>query len=307
VGSPEPLSRVARRTPNPELFDPSFVAKLEALALVTRRAMPGTSGGLRRALAPGASPEFSDYRRYTPGDDFRRIDWNAYARLERLFLRLYRAEENARITLFLDCSASMGWGTPSKDRLARQLAGALAYIALNNYDRVAIAKCTQRVDQYLQPVASLTGVTRVWEFLSRLSLGGETDLDTALRDFARLKPPPGLAIVISDLLSPRGYAEGLKALLGLGQEVALIQVLAPEELEPHLMGDWQLIDSEDGRGVELTVTPRLLRAYRERLRALIDQAARFCARQGMTFLQLRSDTPVEEVVLRLLRRAAAVR
>src|SRR5262245_51957690 len=96
-----------RRTPNPELFDPSFVAKLEALALVTRRAMPGTSGGLRRALAPGASPEFSDYRRYSPGDDFRRIDWNAYARLERLFLRLYRAEENARITLFLDCSASM--------------------------------------------------------------------------------------------------------------------------------------------------------------------------------------------------------
>jgi uncharacterized protein (DUF58 family) len=293
--------------PTSQLFDPAFIAKLEALTLVTRRAMPGAAGGLRRALAPGASPEFADYRRYSPGDDFRRIDWNAYARLERLFLRLYRAEENARITIFLDGSASMGWGTPPKDRLARRLAGALAYIGLSNYDRVAIARCTTRVDHYLGPIAGQAAVRRVWQFLEDMPLGGETDLEAALRDFARFRPPPGLAVVVSDLLSPHGFAEGLKALLGLRQEVVLIQVLAAEELEPGLTGDWQLFDVESGGGVEITVTPRLLRAYRERLDALIAAADRFCARQGISFLQLRSDAPVEDVVLRMLRQSGVVR
>jgi len=123
-------------TETTDLFTPEFLRKLDALSLATRQSFPGTGAGPRRAPRLGASVEFSDFRSYTAGDDYRRIDWNAYARLERLFLRLYRAEENLNILLLLDTSRSMAWGEPSKIRLSRQIAGALAYIGLVHDDRV---------------------------------------------------------------------------------------------------------------------------------------------------------------------------
>src|SRR6202165_4188458 len=123
------------------LFEPGFVRILESLTLAGRRVPPGRTAGQWRSRASGSSVEFSDYRTYTPGDEFRRIDWNAYARLERLFVRLYRAEEDLALAVVLDASASMAWGKPSKGRLAAQLAGALAFIALRSGDRVEVAAC----------------------------------------------------------------------------------------------------------------------------------------------------------------------
>src|SRR3954451_5866317 len=118
-------------TPEP-LFEPHVVRALEQVTLAGRRIPSGRAAGQWRSRAAGSSVEFSDYRTYTPGDEFRRIDWNAYARLERLFVRLYRAEEDLSLGVIVDTSASMGWGKPSKGRLAAQLAGALTFIALGS-------------------------------------------------------------------------------------------------------------------------------------------------------------------------------
>ena len=126
---------MVRRT---SLFTPDFLHKLEALELATRGSLAGPGIGPRRSPKVGTSVEFSDFRNYAPGDDYRRIDWNAYARLERLFLRLYRAEENLTVSLLLDNSRSMAWGEPSKFDLACRVAGALAYLALLRYDRVGV-------------------------------------------------------------------------------------------------------------------------------------------------------------------------
>src|SRR5438270_7789335 len=120
------------------LFEPGFVRVLESLTLAGKRVPSGRAAGQWRSRTSGSSVEFSDYRTYAPGDEYRRIDWNAYARLERLFVRLYRAEEDLALTVLLDTSASMAWGTPKKARLAAQLAGALAFIALQSGDRVEI-------------------------------------------------------------------------------------------------------------------------------------------------------------------------
>src|SRR6266513_898671 len=127
--------------PPTPLFEPALMKVLESLTLAGRRVPSGQTAGQWRSRASGSSVEFSDYRTYTPGDEFRRIDWNAYARLERLFVRLYRAEEDLALTVLLDTSASMAWGTPKKARLVAQLAGALAFIALTGGDRVELVAC----------------------------------------------------------------------------------------------------------------------------------------------------------------------
>ncbi|MBI2918350.1 MAG: DUF58 domain-containing protein [Chloroflexi bacterium] len=288
------------------LFSPDFLRRLEALAIATRRSLPGSGVGPRRAPAIGASVEFSDFRSYTPGDDYRRIDWNAYARLERLFLRLYRAEENLNVSLLVDTSASMSWGQPRKFDLARQVAGSLAYIALARDDRVGAAGLGESLHPHLPPVASRASVWRVWEFLEALPCGGATDLGKALASFGGYSRRSGLVVVLTDLLTESDWRGGLRALLGLRHEVVLLQVLAPEELDPSLSGDWRLVDDEDGRPVEVSVTPRALDAYRERLSAYTREVASFCHGHRIAFLQLRSDIPVEDAVLRLMRRAQVV-
>ena len=123
------------------LFEPAIVRALEGLTLAGRRVPSGRSAGQWRSRTSGSSVEFSDYRTYAPGDEYRRIDWNAYARLERLFVRLYRAEEDLSLSILLDTSASMAWGRPTKARLAAQLAGALTFVALQSGDRVELATC----------------------------------------------------------------------------------------------------------------------------------------------------------------------
>lgn len=283
-------------------FDSAFLQKLELLSLVSRRPLPGSGAGLRRSVAAGSSVEFADFRTYAPGDDFRRVDWNAYARLGKLFLRIYMAEENATATLFLDCSRSMAGGTPAKGDFARRLATALAYIALAGYDRVGVAACRAGFDNYLLPVAGRAAAGRVWRFLADQPLDGGTDLGRALSGYAPHTRGPGMAVVLSDLLTPSDWRAGIRALRGLRQQVTLVQVLAPEELEPALRGDFTLVDGETGDRREITVTASTLKAYRARLQAYTNEIADFCGRNDVMFVQVSSDTRLEDVVLRVLCR-----
>lgn len=283
-------------------FDSAFLQKLELLSLLSRRALPGAGAGLRRSVVAGSSVEFADFRTYAPGDDFRRVDWNAYARLGKLFLRIYVAEENATVSLFLDCSGSMAGGEPPKGDFARRLAMALAYVSLTGYDRVAVGACRHGFDRYMPPVSGRQSAGRVWRFLHEQPLEGGTDLGRALQGYAPHTRGPGIAVVFTDLLTGSDWRAGLRALRGLRQEVTLIQVLAPEELQPGLRGDFVLVDGETGERREITVTASALKAYRARLAAYTAEIADFCSRQGIAFLQLSSDMRLEDVVLRLLRR-----
>jgi uncharacterized protein (DUF58 family) len=291
------------------LFEPGFLRLLESLTLAGRRVPAGRSMGQWRSRSTGSSIEFSDYRTYAPGDDFRRIDWNAYARLERLFLRLYRAEENLSLSLLVDTSASMAWGAPPKARLAARLAGALSFIALRSDDRVELAAC--RAGAVTDRILSLSGQAAVWplwNYLERLSCGGSTDLDASLAAYAAQMRGSGLAVVISDLLSPPGYQRGIDALLSHRQDVVLVHVLAPDELEPpgDLMGEWWLIDSEDTESIDATITPSVVRAYRDVLAAYTKEVADYCRRRGVTYLLLRSDVRLEDVLLRTFRHAGVL-
>jgi uncharacterized protein (DUF58 family) len=291
------------------LLAPRLLQILETLTLAGRRIPSGRAMGQWRSRSTGSSIEFSDYRTYAPGDDFRRIDWNAYARLERLFLRLYRAEENLGVALLLDTSASMAWGNPPKSKLATQLAAALSFIALRADDRVELAAC--RAGGVADRILSLTGQASIWplwHYLERLSCSGTTDLDASIAAFGAQLRGAGLAIVISDLLSPAGYQHGIDALLGHRQDVVLVHVLAPDEIDPpaDLMGEWWLLDGEDTEALDATITPSVVRAYRDVLAAYTREAADFCRRRGVSYMLLRSDVKLEDVLLKTFRHAGVL-
>ena len=251
--------------------------------------------------------EFADYRRYAPGDDFRRIDWRAYARLERLFLRIFEAEENLTVTMLIDCSDSMQYGRPAKASLATALAAALAYIALKCEDSVIAGALTDRLAAHRRVGSGKHAIWAVGEFLNRLPQSGATDLNRALFDLGRVVKSPGLTIVISDFLAPGGYQTGLRAVSQLRQEVALVQILAPDEIEPDLQGDWQLRDSEGSGSVDISSTPGVLQAYRQRLLTFMQELASFAHAHAMTYVMIPSDTALTDVVQRLLRQVEIVK
>lgn len=288
-------------------LDADVLQRLDNLTLLAHRPMATGRPGRRRSPLAGSSMEFADYRRYAPGDDFRRIDWKAYARLERLFMRVFEAEENLTITILLDCSDSMHHGTPAKATLASNLAAALAYVALKCEDTVVVGALTDRLATYRRAGSGKNAIWTVGEFLNRLPRSGSTDLNRALYDLGRIVTSPGLTIVISDFLAPGGYQIGVRAVRQLRQEVALLQILSPDEIEPDLQGDWRLKDSEGAGSVEVSASANILQTYRERLALFTQELASFAHAQAMTYTLIPSDTTVTDIVQRLLRQIELVK
>ena len=288
-------------------FDGAFLRKLEQLSLAVRRPLPGPAAGPRRSPRHGASVEFADFRDYSPGDDFRRIDWNALARLDRLFLRLYSAEEMTTVTLCLDHSPSMEFGQPAKGLTAARLAAVMAYIALQGDDRVTVAGWGEKVDHYVPPQGGRPAIPRVWKSIQDVMQQSASSTDfAALRTMGAFRRGAGLSIVFSDFRTDTDWRSGLRSLRGIGQEVSVVQILAPEELNPTLRGDWRLRDVESGRDVEVTVSPRLLRRYQEELEAHTAAIKEFCRRQGVAFVQIPSSISIEDVALSSLRAAGVI-
>ena len=288
-------------------LDASTLQRLDTLALITRKSMATGRPGRRRSPLAGTSMEFADYRRYTPGDDFRRIDWRAYARLERIFLRVFEAEENLTVTIMLDCSNSMQHGKPSKASLASSIAAALSYVALKCEDGVIVGALTDRLVNYRRVGSGKHAIWTIGDFLSNLQDSGPTDLNRALYDLGRVVKSPGLTIVISDFLTQRGYQVGLRSVRQLRQEVALLQILSPDEIEPDVQGDWQLRDSEGSGNVDISGTPAVLQAYQQRLLIFMQDLASFAHAQAMTYAMIPSDTDLIDVVQRLLRQVEIVK
>ncbi|MGE5560157.1 MAG: DUF58 domain-containing protein [Chloroflexota bacterium] len=288
------------------IFDSQFLQAMERLRLVLRRRATGTHAGERRSQKKGSSVEFADFRNYVPGDDLRQVDWNAYARLERMFMKLFMEEQDTTVLLYLDASASMDWGTPSKGVLAKRLIGALAYLTLAGLDRVVIAAGNDQLRDFRPPARGRGAAPELWDYIANLRFAGQTDLNRALRDTGRLGLHGGIAVVVSDLLSPSGYEQGLQYLRFRRQEVTVIQILSQDELHPELTGDLRLIDSETGESRDVSLTPSLIAAYEQRLAARQDAIRRFCHAQGVSFLPVSSGRKAEDIVLEALRGAGIV-
>lgn len=282
-------------------FTPEFLAQLERLSLLSRRAFRGSVKGERRSPRRGQSVEFADYRAYGHGDDLRYVDWNIYGRLDRLHVKLFIDEEDLCLHLLVDASASMGFGAPSKLDYAVRLAAALGFVGLVNHERVGLGLLRERVGEGWPPTRGRGQILPMMNFLSSVQPGGGTSLDEGLGNYAKRARESGLVVVISDLLDPAGYERGVRALLERRFDVHMVHLLDPEEMNPTLGGDLRLIDSETGELRDLTVDAEALRDYRERLRAFLERAESFCRAREIGYHRIVTDTPVEAFVVAQLR------
>ncbi|MGH7262418.1 MAG: DUF58 domain-containing protein [Candidatus Rokuibacteriota bacterium] len=284
-----------------DFFTGEFLARLERLALTSRRIFRGRVKGERKSPHRGSSVEFVDYRPYGVGDDLRYVDWNIFGRLDRLYLKLFVDEEDLCLHLLVDASASMDYGEPTKLRYAARLAAALGFVALVNHERVGVGIVRERVTDGWSPTRGRAQVLPLLGFLADLRAAGGTGLNDGLVNYARRARDPGLAVLISDLLDPGGYETGLRALQERRFDVHVVHLLAPEEMSPSFAGDVRLKDAETGETRELTFDGQASRSYRRRLQEFLDGAESFCRAHEITYHRVTTETPPEEFVLRQLK------
>jgi uncharacterized protein (DUF58 family) len=280
------------------LFDEEFRRRLERLTLLSRRVLAQSLVGEHRSRHRTFAAEFADYRSYTQGDDFRHIDWNIYARMESVFVRLSEANQDLTVHLLLDTSASMDWGTPPKFFYARRATAALGYMALNRFDNLVVVPFSDHLQAPFGPTRGRGRVLGLLDYLRALEPATETNIDTILQQYSlRTRRRGDLLVLISDLLPPNGYQVGLKALIERGWQIVLIHLFDPRELEPTLRGDIELIDQETSDRLPLTPMPSIVDRYRALVTEWCADAEAFCKRRGIDYLRVQTDWPFETLVL----------
>jgi uncharacterized protein (DUF58 family) len=287
------------------LLDATLMAKLERMELVSRKIFRGRMKGERRSHRKGQSVEFADFRNYVPGDDLRFIDWNLFARLDRLYLKLFLEEEDLHLYVLIDDSRSMDFGMPTKLHVARQIAAALGYIGLCRGDRVSLSA-------FNRPQPSIfRGRASTHRMLDSL-IGFETaedslDMSSAVKAFCVRNAHKGIVVLISDLMDKQGYETALRMLVARDLDIFLIHLLSPEELQPELTGDLKLIDCEDADQREISISSNLLKRYHQTLNAFVDSAKTFCRKRSITYVPARSDVAIDILIEQYLRLRGLIR
>jgi uncharacterized protein (DUF58 family) len=292
---------------NEPLLSPNLLSQLERMELVSRKIFRGRMKGERRSKRKGQSVEFADFRSYVPGDDLRFIDWNLYARLDRLFLKLYLEEEDLHFYALIDGSSSMDFGNPTKFRYAKQLTAALAYIGLCRADRVKIELMDDAKATATPVLRGRHNLWRMLAYLESLPCGKNVDMESAIKSFVLRNSGKGILVFITDLMDKSGYETALRYLVARNLDVYVIQVLSPAEIDPDIKGDLRLIDCEDADVAEISVSQRLIDRYRQTLATYIQQAKDFCARRGIVYMMTSTQRPVDRLITRYLRQRGLVR
>lgn len=301
-------SKISKKNADKEpLLSPALLARLERMELVSRKIFRGRMKGERRSKRKGQSVEFADFRNYVAGDDLRFIDWNMYARLDKLFLKLFMEEEDLHFYTLIDISPSMQFGTPTKFQYAKQLAGALGYIGLCRADRVKI----EALDGARTSAApTLRGRTSLWQlidYLDNLESKPTVSMTEAVKAFCLRNTGKGILVLITDLMDKSGYEEALKYLVARDLDIYLIHVLSQEEIDPDITGDLKLVDCEDQDIAEVSVSQRLIDRYKQTLATFIEQAREFSSRRGIVYTMTSTERSVDRLVSRYLRQRGLVR
>jgi uncharacterized protein (DUF58 family) len=289
------------------LFDSDFLKKLEYLSLISRRVFRGSLLAQRRTMQMGGGVEFADHREYAPGDDFRYLDWNVYARHDELLLKRFQEEEDLHVYLFLDCSRSMDFGAPNKFDFARQVTAALAYIALADLDRVAVIAFSNEIVADFPLTRGKARILSLLKFLESLQPQGTlTDLARVTTGFIHRTQRRGLAVVVSDFYDPGGFERGLDLLRHRRYEPHVVQIFDRTEAEPAVLGDIELYDVETATARKVTVTERKLRQYRAIFERFQQSLSNYCRKYGLGCTRTSTEISFDELVLKMMRSSGQV-
>jgi len=301
-------------SPN-SLINKDLLAKLERLEVAFRRAQRGRPEGERSGPHHGGRIEFADYREYSPGDDFRHVDWNVLSRTDDLVVKQFEREEQYLVYLLLDCSASMDFprsggrrgNLPTKLEYGAACLAALAYIGLAARHRVEMASFGAGRCEWFPVGADKNRVFSLLDRLSGLRAAGETSTALALKEAFERSRERCLIVLISDLFD-EGRSRGILATLAAkGYDTSIIHVVSREEVEPRARGRIILRDAETGDAVPLRITDAAAARYRRALRDFGEGWSAFCGTHDIRFLSTTTDVPFEDFIMRYLRRGGLVR
>ena len=276
-------------------LDSQFFRKLERFEILPHGMHRGGQIGHRRSPSRGTGLEFADHKEYSPGDDIRYIDWNVYAHLEELYVKIFELEEALPVYVLLDTSASMSLGAPSKLQLGAKMAAALAYVALSNQDHVRLLLFANGL---VSASKVLSGKTHIYDLLAMLDAPpeGATDLNTALESFSKDTRLPGMAFILSDFLDPEGLVRGVRLLAGRKFKIYALHIVAPEETAPVLAGDVELHDVETQRNLRVPLRRDTAERFREFFEAHCDDVRGHLSHYGARYMRVSAAQPLDEVL-----------
>jgi uncharacterized protein (DUF58 family) len=280
-------------------LDPSILAAISGLDLIAKTVVDGFVAGLHRSPDFGFSLEFAEYRAYVPGDDLRHVDWNVYARTERMYLKRYRGETNSVLTVLLDASNSMQFRSRgvSKMDYARYLAASLFYLAIHGQrDAAGLITFDDEIRNYIRPSTRQGQFQRLLAALEQAEARARTDFAKPMRYFQELVKRRGMVLIVSDFWdSPESIVRAIEPLRFHGNEVVLFHVLDPEDVRPELNGPSILVDMETEK--QLEVTPDYTRnEYREKVEAHLADLRDRTQAAGMGYYLLMTDRPLDDAL-----------
>jgi uncharacterized protein (DUF58 family) len=274
----------------------AFLQRVEMLQTVLKNNIAGLFGGNHKSRTYGSSCEFVDYRNYVPGDDITKIDWNAYARFETLYLKLYLDERQLHTKIYIDISQSMAFGDGKKAETALQIAATLAYLSVTELDRVSVY--TIKDSDVTEVISSLSGRERYFAEITKLNdieFGGGCFITDGLMP-TQVGYGDGLSVIISDFLTDSDYENAIDYLADKKRDVLCVQVLTGEEINPKVRGKNVFYDSEDmGRSYRKNINKDIIRAYREAVKYVQDRLRNYCNARGAEYILVTDDKPVDEI------------
>jgi len=277
-------------------LDPSTLASINGLDLIAKTVVDGFVAGLHRSPDFGFSQEFAEYRAYSPGDDLRHVDWNVFARTERMYLKRYRGETNSQLLILLDTSASMGYSSHAVNKLdfARYMAACLCYMASHQRDATGLIVFDEDVQNYIAPSTRQGQLFRLLHGIEKAEVGTHTDFTKPFVHFQQFLHRRGIVIVLSDFYeNPDTIVKTVEPLRFRGNEVILLHVLDPQEIEPKFREPVLLLDMENKSSLE--VTPEYARTeYRAKIDAHIESLGTATRRAGMDYFLMNTGRPLDE-------------
>ena len=286
------------------IIDGEFLSILEGRDLRVAKSIGGAFGGNRQSFSYGTSSEFAEFRDYFPGDDLRFIDWNSYARFDKLFIKLFTDERQLHHHIYLDASASMDWGKPSKADMALRLICAISYLAVAASDRVCLNILNKNeCKEFTRRFNDKDSFYEAAEKLNEIKFYGDTDINAAIQNTEKLGYGDGISFLISDFLTDSDWKNAISRILYKKRDVCLIQILSPDEISPSLSGKLRMLDSEadsieDIRNYKTQITRSSLKAYEKAFLWHQNDIKTFCASRKIRFISICSDEPIEKVLFK---------
>ncbi len=279
-----------------KVIDDEFLQQVEMLQMLVKNNVAGMFGGNHKSKSYGSSCEFADYREYTPGDDITKIDWNAYARFEKLYTKLFLDERQMHTRIYIDASRSMGFGKAKKDEQSLKIAAALAYLSVCEMDKVSVYAIQNKglnavISGMLGKEAYISSIGK----LNDITFEGDSYISDAVVP-STVGYGDGMSVIISDFLTDNDYEAAIDHLAGKKRHVLCIQVLSKEELTPKSRGKMHFFDSEDtGKSYRKNITREIVKAYRQAVEYATGRIREYCAARGADYMLVGAEEPINKV------------